>query len=51
MIEEESLSDSVLLDAVFDVYENRNKYISAMENSGQMDSIQAIIDLIEDLVK
>lgn len=51
VIEEESLSDSVLLDAVFDVYENRNKYISAMENSGQMDSIQAIIDLIEDLVK
>lgn len=51
VIEEEQLSDSILLDAVRDVYKNRDTYIKAMSESGQMDSIGTILKLIEDVSK
>lgn len=47
VIEEEELTDQVLLQAVKDVYKNRSEYIRAMSESGQMDSIGTIVDLIE----
>lgn len=46
VIEEETLSGQVLLDAVQEVYHNREKYKSAMTGSGQMDSIETILKLI-----
>ena len=46
VIEEEQLDDKVLLDAVNEVYDNKDKYINAMSESGQMDSIGTIINLI-----
>ena len=47
VIQEEDVTDEVLLDAVRKVYENRAQYVSAMSESGQMDSIGTILDLIE----
>lgn len=47
VIEEEALTGDVLLSAVEDVYSNRNTYIDAMANSGQMDSIGTIVELIK----
>lgn len=47
VLEEESLTGDILLDAVRDVYANRVSYRKAMGESGQMDSIGAIVDLIK----
>lgn len=47
VLEEESLTGDILLDAVRNVYANRVSYRKAMEESGQMDSIGAIVDLIK----
>lgn len=46
VIEEENLTNETLLEAVREVYENRDKYKEAMSKSGQMDSISTIVDLI-----
>jgi UDP-N-acetylglucosamine--N-acetylmuramyl-(pentapeptide) pyrophosphoryl-undecaprenol N-acetylglucosamine transferase len=47
VIEEESLTGSVLSDAIRTVYADRETYRKAMEESGQMDSIGTILSLIE----
>lgn len=47
VIEEEALTDQLLLDTVRNVYKNRKQYIRAMSESGQMDSIGTILGLIE----
>lgn len=47
VLEEENVNDHTLLDAIHEVYQNRSKYISAMSESGQIDSISAIMKLIE----
>ena len=47
MIEEEALTGEVLLKALDEVYSSRDRYISAMSDSGQMDSIGTIMSLIE----
>lgn len=47
VIEEEQLTEQILLDAVREVYRNREAYIKAMSESGQMDSIGTILSLIE----
>lgn len=47
VLEEENVNDQTLLEAIHEVYENRSKYISAMSESGQMDSIGTIMKLIE----
>ena len=47
VIEEEKLTDQTLLDAVREVYADREKYIHTMSESGQMDSIGTILKLIE----
>ena len=46
VLEEEELTADSLLNAVKEVYENRDKYISGMSQSGQMDSIGTIVELI-----
>lgn len=47
VLEEEQLTGSSLLDAIRDVYQNRSAYQKAMAESGQMDSIGTIVDLIK----
>ena len=49
VIEEEHLSEESLLHAVKEVYNNRSKFINAMSQSGQMDSIGTIIKLLEEV--
>ena len=51
VIKEEDVTDDVLLSAVKEVYKNRQTYIDAMSNSGQMDSIGTIIELIKKVCK
>jgi UDP-N-acetylglucosamine--N-acetylmuramyl-(pentapeptide) pyrophosphoryl-undecaprenol N-acetylglucosamine transferase len=51
VIEEEKLTDQTLLDAVREVYADREKYIRTMSESGQMDSIGTILKLIESVSK
>lgn len=46
VLEEESLTAQSLKDAVSKVFSKRDMYRKAMEESGQMDSIKAIIELI-----
>lgn len=47
VLEEEELSNTVLLDAIQKLYKQKDGYISAMKNSSQQDSIQTILELIE----
>ncbi|MBR2046105.1 MAG: undecaprenyldiphospho-muramoylpentapeptide beta-N-acetylglucosaminyltransferase [Agathobacter sp.] len=47
VIQEEDVTDEVLLEAVRKVYADRQTYTDAMSKSGQMDSIGTIIKLIE----
>ena len=48
VIEEEQLTNATLLDAVHNLYENREQFINAMRNSRQQDPIATIIGLIEE---
>ena len=47
VLEEEELTNQVLLDAIHKLYEHRNDYVSAMENSQHTDAIHHITELIE----
>ena len=47
VIQEEDITDILLLETVHKVYLNRASYIAAMENSGQMDSVATIVELIK----
>ena len=47
VLEEEELNHDVLLDAIMNLYQNRETYIQAMKNSPQQNSIDTIIDLIK----
>lgn len=49
VIEEEELSTASLLNAVRDVFTHREQYIKAMEESEMSDSINTILNLIEEL--
>lgn len=51
VLDEETLTDKLLLDTIREVYANRQTYIDAMAGSGQMDSIKTIMELIEAEVK
>lgn len=48
VIEEENLSNVVLLNAVQELYKNRSQYISAMTESKQMNSVETVIQIIEE---
>ena len=47
VIEEEKVTEQVLLDAVHDVFKNRQTYIHEMSQNGQLDSIDTILKLIK----
>lgn len=49
VIEEEQLTDQKLLNAVHEVWDNRQKYIDAMAASRQLDAITTITDLIDEV--
>ena len=46
-MDEESVTAESLTAAVTDVFNRRNEYITAMEHSGQMDYVKAVLDVIE----
>lgn len=51
VLQEEDVTSESLQKTIDEVYANRDKYISAMKNSGQMDAIGTILALINDLTK
>jgi len=50
VIEEESLNGTSLQNAIYEVYKNRNVYITAMEQSLQTDAVEAIVQTIEETI-
>lgn len=50
VLEEEEITDHVLLDAIHDLYTNRETYITAMSSSKHKDSIEQIVQLFEEAV-
>ena len=51
VLEEEEITKESLLDAVHDLYENRESYITAMSSSKHNDSIELIVQLFENSLK
>ena len=51
VLEEEEIKNENFLAAVHELYDNRAKYIDAMAKSNQQDSIDTIIDLIEEAAR
>lgn len=51
VLEEEKVTSETLKLTLADLMKNREKYITAMENSGQMDAIGTIMGLIEEVTK
>jgi len=47
VLEEENLSDDVLVEAINSLYANRQEYIDAMKNSEYPNAIETIVQLIE----
>ena len=47
VLHEDDLTTALLVDKVNELYENRQSYLNTMENSGQMDSISTIMELIK----
>lgn len=50
VLEEEEITNGILLDAIHDLYENRETYITAMSSSKHKDSIEQIVQLFEETV-
>ena len=50
VLEEEELNKDTLLDSIHKLYQHRNTYIDAMKHSSQQDSINTIINLIQEAV-
>ncbi len=50
VLEEEEITNEVLLDAIHDLYKNRETYITAMSSSKHKDSIEQIVQLFEKAV-
>lgn len=51
VLEEEEITESTLQDAIHELYAKRQTYIDAMSKSNHVDSIQKIIDIIEECTK
>lgn len=51
VLDEENLTDEILFDAVENTYNNRDKFISAMEESTQKNGVDAVISIIEEVTK
>ena len=50
VLEEEEITNDILLDAIHDLYENRETYITAMSSSKHKDSIEQIVQLFEEAI-
>ena len=50
VLEEEEITNEVLLDTIHDLYKNRETYIAAMSSSKHKDSIEQIVQLFEKAV-
>lgn len=51
VLEEEELTNEVLLEAIHKLYREKDEFIKVMKTSSQQDSINTIIDLIENAAK
>lgn len=51
VLEEEEVTNETFLSAVRDLYKNKDKYVKAMTESQQQDSIDTIIELIENAAR
>ena len=51
VLEEEEITNESLLDAVYDLYENKESYITALSSSKHKNSIEQIVQLFEKAVK
>lgn len=51
VMDEHKITDELLLNTINSVYENRDKYISAMRNSSQTNSVAVVCDLINSLIE
>ncbi len=47
LLEEENVNDASLLEAINEVYDNRESYIAAMNTTHQTDAINIIVELID----
>ena len=47
VLEEEELTDEVLLQTILDLYKEKDSYIRAMKAAGQTDAVARILDLID----
>lgn len=47
VLEEEAITDEILSEKIFELYENRFRYITQMEQSDQTDSTSVILDMIQ----
>ena len=47
VLEEETLTNELLLKSIRELYENRRQYVTAMQRSAQQSPIETIIQLIE----
>ena len=48
-LQEEELTPEVLLSSILSLYENRQKYISAMEHSAASNAVTTITDMIQEI--
>lgn len=50
VIEEEHLNNIVLLDAIQKLFQNRSSYVDAMAQSEQLNSVEKVVELLEQAV-
>lgn len=51
VLEEEELTDELLLSTVKDLYEQRETYVQTMKQSSQNDAVKTVVSLVEELSK
>ena len=51
VIDEEKITDDLLFETINNVYNNRSKYVEAMEKSPQQNGVEAVISLIKEVTK
>lgn len=51
VLQEEDITDELLLEKINELYEHRQDYVNTMKESGQLDSISTIVGLIEAAVE
>lgn len=51
MLDEDTMSKEDFVKAVYDLFENRDKYVVAMESSNQSDAVRSVMELIKEYTK